>query len=87
MPRLSRSFAEQETIIRWDRASSDAEIWTAAEHVKNRLQKRGWTVEVSGGGWKVVLPQKAVSIRSLRGVQAPKRAFQGTARHAIAPQG
>lgn len=61
---MSRSKAEQETIIRWDRESDLATVWTAASAVKNRLLKRGFCVREHGGGWVADIPAKAVSIRS-----------------------
>jgi hypothetical protein len=48
---MGRSRAEQETIIRWDRDSDEATVWTAAPSVRNRLRRLGFDVRVFGGGW------------------------------------
>lgn len=70
---MSRSKAEQETVVRWDRESDQAVVWTAATSIRNRLLRRGFAVEVSGGGWKAVIPVKAVSFRSAAAVSRPRR--------------
>ena len=68
-----RTKAEQETVIRWDRESDQAVVWTAAPNIKNRLRKRGFDVQLCGGGWKATIPIKALSFRSAAALSRPRK--------------
>jgi hypothetical protein len=47
-----RSFEEQETVIRFDRASAVATLWTAAATVAGKWRRLGYLVTANGAGWR-----------------------------------
>jgi hypothetical protein len=78
---MGRSRAEQETIIRWDRASDEATIWTAAPSVRNRLRRLGFDVRVFGGWCQATIPRNAVRLRDLSRISTRKRPSEASLRN------
>ena len=64
---------EQETIIRWDRASKTATAYTAHKGQADKWRKRGWpVVAVDRHGWRAEVPIAAVRFRRLENGALPK---------------
>ena len=61
----ARSLAEQETVIRFDRASTLATCWTAAPAVSRKWARLGYPVRADGAGWRAEVPIKALTFRRL----------------------
>jgi hypothetical protein len=63
--------AERETIIRWDRTSKDALLYTAEPTMAAKWAKRGYPVRVISTlagkptGWEATVPIRKISFRSL----------------------
>lgn len=56
---------EQETIIRFDEATKEAELYTASPIVYRRMIKRGFKAEVlDNKSWTFSIPRKAVRLPS-----------------------
>jgi hypothetical protein len=71
---------ERETIIRWDEASLDAELYTASPSMAARWRKRGIPVRVIGTAngephsWAATVPKRAIPpIRRLVAGALPRR--------------
>lgn len=60
----SRSRAEQETIVRFDRASDEAVLWTADLGMARRWVKKGYAVADMPGGWRCTVPKRFLTFRS-----------------------
>ena len=59
-----RQLSEQETIIRWDRESTSASLYTAYKAQADRWRRRGYVVAERHGGWWADVPIKCISFRS-----------------------
>lgn len=73
----TRPKCEQETILRWDRASDQAMFWTAAPAEARRWQRLGYPVIRESGGWRAMVPRKAVSLRRFSTLTRPPRPEAG----------
>jgi len=62
----SRSLAEQETIVRWDREDPVAVLWTANANDARKWQRWGWPVIERPGGWRAEVPKGEVAVRRKR---------------------
>lgn len=58
-----RRMEEQETIVRFDRAGSEALLYTADRNQANRWTRRGYAVRETTGGWEATVPKRLVSFR------------------------
>jgi hypothetical protein len=63
---MRRSYAEQETIVRFDRSSPMANYWTAAPTMANKWRRLGYLVTADGFGWRAEAPISAFTFRRLR---------------------
>lgn len=73
---MGRSREEQETIVRFDRASTVATFWTAAALVAAKWRRLGYPLVQDAGGWRSEVPINRLSFRRLgqKPPQAEKRA-------------
>lgn len=72
-----RSKLEQETIVRWDRTTDLAIVYTADPTQKRRLEKRGYQFKtLSSGSWEARVPKKSITLRSQRPRSTPKSPAQ-----------
>lgn len=62
---MSTSKAEQETIYRYDQEERRVHFWTAYEPDANMWRRKGYAVEVYGGGWRTSGPMGCISVRTL----------------------
>lgn len=67
---MARSRSEQETIVRFDRETKTATLWTAAASMAAKWTRLGYPVQADGGGWRCEAPTKVLSFRRL-GQKAP----------------
>jgi len=74
---MSRSLTEQETVIRFDRASPVASLWTAAATMAGKWRRLGYPVAAEGAGWRAAVPIRALTFRRLgqKPPQAQKQAI------------
>lgn len=64
---MSKTLAEQETVIRWDREQHVATCYTASPVEAARWRKRGLQVaEYGRDGWQATVPSSWVSVRKPR---------------------
>jgi hypothetical protein len=60
---MSLTRLEQETIIRWDRASDTAIACTAYKRQADKWRKLGWPVQaVDRYGWRAVVPDRCRAV-------------------------
>lgn len=76
----SRPLSEQETIIRWDRSSDMAQLYTAHAAQARKWERRGYAVETLPGGWQTLAPIKAITVRKAPHLRKPR----GGAGHTLA---
>jgi len=62
---VTRSREEQETIVRFDRASPLATLWTAAAPIAGKWTRLGYPVQVERYGWRCEVPIRALTFRRL----------------------
>jgi hypothetical protein len=74
---MSRSLAEQETVIRFDRSATMAVFWTAAATMAGKWRRLGYPVAAEGSGWRAEVPIRALTFRRLgqKPPQAQKQAI------------
>lgn len=76
MSRSSRTRAEQETILRWDRATDAVSLYTASPYEAAKWRRRGYDTREEGGGWWATGARGCVTVRSAhqkpRGGQNPR---------------
>jgi hypothetical protein len=60
---MTRTLAEQETIIGWDRAEGRLHLWTANPHEAARWRRKGWILAEHHGGWWAEGPVDALTLR------------------------
>ena len=73
---MGRSREEQETVIRFDRASPTAIFWTAAVLVAAKWRRLGYPLVQETGGWRSEVPINRLTCRRLgqKPPQGPKQA-------------
>jgi hypothetical protein len=59
---MNLSREEKETIILFNEASNDCEIWTASEGVLGRLKRAKVDMRQDGGEWKGVVPRSGLVV-------------------------
>lgn len=56
---------EQETIVTYNEAEDEANVYTASSVMKRKLEKIG-TVKACGSGWEITVPKGWVTIKPPR---------------------
>jgi hypothetical protein len=63
---MTRSLAEQETILRWDAEERIVWGWTANPSEVKRWRALGYVVTEQPGGWKTQVPAEALALLPLK---------------------
>lgn len=59
-----RTFDEQETVVRFDRAGVTARLYTADRAQANRWLRRGYPIRATSGGWETDVPKRLITFRT-----------------------